>query len=161
MWIAVRPLFPVTDSKKINYDTHPIKAAGTAALCWVFSIVQRKDRLSGGTAPQGFPAGWHRQAAGEAGTKCCPHERGHYGHCTGWKRTSGIRGQTSYFICTYRSFFQRGCGLFLFDTFLFYSQTYYKRIHDFHYGRTWDFSGALFLRLNVPAFQEPCAALQS
>ena len=37
--------------------THPIKAAGTAALCWVFSIVQRKDRLSGGTAPQGFPAG--------------------------------------------------------------------------------------------------------
>ena len=30
---------------------HPIKAAGTAALCWVFSIVQRKDRTSGGTAP--------------------------------------------------------------------------------------------------------------
>ena len=150
----MRPLFPVTASKKINYDTHLIKAARTAALCWVFSIVQRKDRLS----PQGFPAGWHRQAAGEAGTKCCPHERGHYGHCTGWKRTSGIRGQTSYFICTYRSFFQRGCGLFLFDTFLFYSQTYYKRIHDFHYGRTWDFSGALFLRLNAPALQRAWAA---
>ena len=30
---------------------HPIKAARTAALCWVFSIVQRKDRTSGGTAP--------------------------------------------------------------------------------------------------------------
>ena len=51
MWIAVRPLFPVTASKKINYDTHLIKAARTAALCWVFSIVQRKDRTSGGTAP--------------------------------------------------------------------------------------------------------------
>ena len=120
---------------------HPIKAAGTAALCWVFSIVQRKDRLS----PQGFPAGWHRQAAGEAGTKCCPHERGHYGHCTGWEQVSGICARISYFICTYRSSFQGDRGLFLFDTFLFYSQTYYKRIHDFHYGRTWDFSGALFL----------------
>ena len=28
-----------------------MKAAGTAALCRVFSIVQRKDRTSGGTAP--------------------------------------------------------------------------------------------------------------
>ena len=81
---------------------HPIKAAGTAALCWVFSIVQRKDRLS----PQGFPAGWHRQAAGEAGTKCCPRERGHYGHCTGWEQVSGICARISYFICTYRSSFQ-------------------------------------------------------
>ena len=36
---------------------HPIKAAGTAALCWVFSIVQRKDRPSRGTALQGFPTG--------------------------------------------------------------------------------------------------------
>ena len=57
MWIAVRPLFPVTASKKINYDTHPIRAARTAALCWVFSIVQRKDRPSGGAVPQGYPAG--------------------------------------------------------------------------------------------------------
>ena len=137
---------------------HPIKAAGTAVLCWVFSIVQRKDRLSGGTAPQGFPAGWRRQAAGEAGTKCCPHERGHYGHCTGWERISATCRQTSYSLCTYRSSFQGGCGLFLFDTFLFYSQTYYKRIHDFHYGRTWDFSGALFLRLNAPALQGARAA---
>ena len=47
----MRPLFPVTASKKINYDTHLIKTARTAALCWVFSIVQRKDRTSGGTAP--------------------------------------------------------------------------------------------------------------
>ena len=138
--------------------THPIKAARTAALCWVFSIVQRKDRLSGGTAPQGFPGGWHRQAAGEAGTKCCPHERGHYGYCTGWKRTSSIRGQISYFICTYRSSFQGGCGLFLFDTFLFYSQTYYKRIHDFHYGRACHCAGAPFLRLSAPALQGARAA---
>ena len=49
-------------------------------------------------------------------------------------------------------------GFFLFDTFLFYSQTYYKRIHDFHYGRTWDFSGALFLRLSAPALQGARAA---
>ena len=53
---------------------------------------------------------------------------------------------------------RQGCRLFLFDTFLFYSQTYYKRIHDFHYGRTWDFSGALFLRLNAPALQGARAA---
>ena len=36
---------------KIQIMIHPIKAARTAALCWVFSIVQRKDRTSGGTAP--------------------------------------------------------------------------------------------------------------
>ena len=57
MWIAVCPLFPVTASKKIYYDTHPIKAARTAALCWVFSIVQRKDRPPGGAVPQGYSAG--------------------------------------------------------------------------------------------------------
>ncbi len=52
------------------------------------------------------------QAAGEAGTKCCPHERGHYGHCTGWKRISATCRQTSYSFCTYRSSFQGSCGLF-------------------------------------------------
>ncbi len=107
---------------------------------------------------QDYAAEMNRQAAGEAGTKCCPHERGHYGHCTGWKRTSGIRGRTSYSFCTYRSSFQGGCGLFLFDTFLFYSQTYYKRIHDFHYGRACHCAGALFLRLNAPTLQRACAA---
>ena len=55
-------------------------------------------------------------------------------------------------------FLPRGLRAFLFDTFLFYSQTYYKRIHDFHYGRTWDFSGALFLRLSPPALQGARAA---
>ena len=104
------------------------------------------------------PAGWHRQAAGEAGTKCCPHERGHYGHYTGRERIPDTRRQTSYFFCTYRSSFQGGCGLFLFDTFLFYSQTYYKRIHYFHYGRACHCAGALFLRKEMPALQEPCAA---
>ena len=34
-----------------------MKAARMAALCWVFSIVQRKDRPSGGTVPQGSSAG--------------------------------------------------------------------------------------------------------
>ena len=111
------PLWTGEASAEGYIMTHPIKAAGTVALCWVFSIVQRKDRLSGRTA--GLFAGWHRQAAGEAGTKCCPHERGHYGHCTGWKRTSGIREQTSYFICTYRSSFQGGCGLFYSTHFYF------------------------------------------
>jgi len=106
----------------------------------------------------GLSHGRRRQAAGEAGTKCCPHERGHYGHCTGWEQVSGICARISYFICTYRSSFQGDRGLFLFDTFLFYSHTYYKRIHDFHYGRTWDFSGALFLRLSPPALQGARAA---
>lgn len=55
---------------------HPIKAARTAALCWVFSIVQRKDRPSRGTALLGCSTGGAGRAAGEAGTKCCPQERG-------------------------------------------------------------------------------------
>ena len=31
---------------------------------------------------QGFPNGRHRQAAGEARTKCCSRERGYHGHVT-------------------------------------------------------------------------------
>ena len=34
-----------------------MKAAWTAAVCWVFSIVQRKDRPSCGTALPGFLMG--------------------------------------------------------------------------------------------------------
>ena len=52
----------------------------------------------------------------------------------------------------------KGLRAFLFDTFLFYSQTYYKRIHDFHYGRACHCAGALFLRLNAPALQRAWAA---
>ncbi len=69
--------------------------------------------------PAGLPRRMTPAGCREAGTKCCPHERGHYGHCTGWKRTSGIREQTSYFICTYRSSFQGGCGLFYSTHFYF------------------------------------------
>ena len=94
MWIAVCPLFPVTASKKIYYDTHPIKAARTAALCWVFSIVQRKDRPSCGTVLTDFPMGGAGKAVGEAGTKWCPHERGHHVHGTSREHTPDIRDQT-------------------------------------------------------------------
>ena len=104
------------------------------------------------------PAGWHRQAAGEAGTKCCPQERGYHGHGTSGELAPDTHGQTSYFFCTYRSSFQGGCGLFLFDTFLFYPRTYYKGIHGFHYGRACHCAGALFLRLNAPALQRAWAA---
>ena len=55
-------------------------------------------------------------------------------------------------------FLPRELRAFLFDTFLFYSQTYYKRIHDFHYGRACHCAGALFLRLNAPALQRAWAA---
>ena len=145
-------------SEKANLNKHkerltPDKSSQDGCIMLGVFYCSEKGHAIRRDSLQGFPNGRHRQSDRRAGTKCCPHERGHYGHCTGWKRTSGIRGQTSYFICTYRSLFQRGCGLFLFDTFLFYSQTYYKRIHDFHYGRTWDFSGALFLRLNASALQ--------
>ena len=104
------------------------------------------------------PAGWHRQAAGEAGTKCCPHERGHYGHYTGRERIPDTRRQTSYFSVHTAVPSKGGCGLFLFDTFLFYPRTYYKRIHGFHYGRACHCAGALFLRFGVCALQGTCAA---
>jgi len=68
--------FTAREYNKIKRYVHPIKAAGTAALCWVFSSVQRKDRLSHGTALAGFPAEGAGRAAGEAGTKCCPQKRG-------------------------------------------------------------------------------------
>lgn len=117
-----------------------------AVLCWVFSIIQGKNRPS-----IEFSHGRHRQAAGEAGTKCCPHERGYHGHGTSGGQVTDTRDQTICFFCTYRSSFQGGCGLFLFDTFLSLSQTYYKRIHDFHYGRACHCVGALFLRKEATA----------
>ena len=36
---------------------------------------------------------------------------------------------------------------FLFDTFLSCSQTYYKRMHDFHYGRACHCAGVFFFAL--------------
>ena len=134
-----------------------MKTARTAALCWVFSMF--RERTCHPTEQSArLSHGRHRQAAGEAGTKCCPHERGYHGHGTGRERIPATSSRTSYFFSTYRSSFQGGCGLFLFDTFLFYARTYYKRIHGFHYGRACHCAGALFLRFGVCALQGTCAA---
>ena len=82
--------------KRINYDTHPIKGSQCrmAALCWVFSIVQRKDRPFCGTVLTDFPMGGAGKAVGEAGTKCCPYERGHHVHGMSREHTPDIRDQT-------------------------------------------------------------------
>ena len=61
----MRLLFPVTASKKINYEKHPIRAARTAALCWVFSIVQRKGMPPDGTVCRVFPMGGAGSLPGE------------------------------------------------------------------------------------------------
>ena len=66
----MRPLFLFTADKNValidrdgitqenkECHAHPTKAARTVAPCWVFSIVQRKDRPSHGTAWQGFLTG--------------------------------------------------------------------------------------------------------
>jgi len=50
-----------------------MKAARTAALCWVFSIVRRNDRPSRG-APAGLSGGRHRQAAREARRNAVPRK---------------------------------------------------------------------------------------
>ena len=42
-----------------------------------------------------------------------------------------------------------GCGIFLFDTFLSLFPTNHKRIQCFYDRRTWDSSGALFLRFRL------------
>lgn len=111
--------------------------------------------------PAGVYHGRHRQAVGEAGTKCCPHERGYHGHGTSWEQIPDTRDQTIYIFCTYRSPFQGGCGIFLFDIFLFISQTEHKKAHCFYDERTGYAAGALFLRFQMrasAAVQEPCAA---
>ena len=53
------------------------------------------------------------------------------------------------------------CGIYLFDIFLSLFPTDYKRIQCFYDRRTWNSSGALFLRFRLwasAAVQEPCAA---
>lgn len=107
----------------------------------------------------GLSHGRRRQAAGEAGTKCCPQERGYHGHGTSGELAPDTHGQTSYFFCTYRGL-QGDCGIFLFDTFLSLFPTDYKRIQCFYDRRTWNSSGALFLRFWLQAsaaVQGPCA----
>lgn len=59
-----------------------MKAARTAAPCWVFSIVQRKDRPLRGTALQGFPTGGAGRLPGKPERNAVPKERGHHGHGT-------------------------------------------------------------------------------
>ena len=111
--------------------------------------------------PAGLSHGRHRQAAGEAGTKCCPQERGHHGHGTSRELAPDTHGQTSYFFYTYRSFSQGGRGIFLFDIFLSFSKTDHKRIHYFYQGRACHCAGALFLHPETwtsPAIQGSCAA---
>jgi len=71
---------------------------------------------SGGLPGEMAPAG-----SGEAGTKCCPQERGYHGHGTSGELAPDTHGQTSYFFCTYRGL-QGDCGIFLFDTILSLSQ---------------------------------------
>lgn len=105
--------------------------------------------------------GRHRQAVGEAGTKCCPHERGYHGHGTSREQIPDTHDQTIYIFCTYRSPFQGDCGIFLFDIFLFISQTELKKAHCFYDERTSYAAGALFLRLKKlvsTTVKESCAA---
>lgn len=66
-----RSFYPCLPGREENKErtAHPIKAAGTAAFCRVFSIVQEKYRPYRGAVPEGFPAGGAGGAAGEAGTK--------------------------------------------------------------------------------------------
>lgn len=51
-----------------------MKAARTAAPCWVFSIVQRKDRPSHGTASQGFSMGGAGRLPGKPERNAVPRE---------------------------------------------------------------------------------------
>ena len=150
-------------SEKANLNKHkerltPDKSSQDGCIMLGVFYCSKKGYAIRRDSLQGFPNGRHRQSVRVAGTKCCPQERGQHGHGTGRERIPATRNKTSYFFCTYRSSFQGGCGLFLFDTFLFYSQTYYKRIHYFHYGRACHCAGALFWRKEMPALQEPCAA---
>ena len=52
--------------------THPMKAARTAARCWVFSIVQRKDRPYCGTALQGLTMGGTGRLSGKPERNAVP-----------------------------------------------------------------------------------------
>jgi len=51
-----------------------MKAARTAAPCWVFSIVQRKDRPLRGTALQGFPTGGAGRLPGKPERNAVPRK---------------------------------------------------------------------------------------
>ena len=71
-------------------------------------------------------AGWRRQAAGEAGTKCCPQERGYHGHGTSRELAPDTHGQTSYFFFTYRSL-KGDCGIFYSTHFYLFPNKNTKR----------------------------------
>lgn len=142
---------------KSQITTHPIKAAGTAAFIGCFLLFRERT---------GCPAERPRRASPPDDTGRLPGSRNEMlspRKGTLWPlhglETDFRHPRTNIIFYLYiPQFLPRGLRAFLFDTFLFYSQTYYKRIHDFHYGRACHCAGALFLRLNAPALQRAWAA---
>lgn len=61
---------------------HPIKAVKTAALCWIFFIVQRKDKPSRETTLQGFPTGDAARLPRKLERNVVPRKGGQHGHDT-------------------------------------------------------------------------------
>ena len=57
-----------------NKCLHPIKAAGLAALCRVFSVVQGKDRPCRWKVPGGISSGWRRRAPGKPERNAVPRK---------------------------------------------------------------------------------------
>lgn len=102
--------------------------------------VQRKDMPSDGIVCKTFPTGGAGRLPGKPEQNAVPTK----GDTMGRERIPATSNRTSYFFSTYRSPFQGGCGLFLFDTFLSFSHTDCNRIHYFHYGRACYCAGALF-----------------
>lgn len=113
MWIAARPLFLSVPAgqggkHKKKIKPHPIKAAGTAAFCRVFSVCSGKGqavRLQGKPERNAVPRKGDNMAMKRAGTRFTPAASRH--HIFSVHTAAFFKGAAAPFYPTYFCLFQQ------------------------------------------------------
>lgn len=106
-------------SEKANQNKHkerltPDKSSQDGCIMLGVFYCSKKGHAIRRDSLQGFPNGRRRQAAGEAGTKCCPQKRGYHGHGTSGELAPDTHCQTSYFFLHTAA--SRGTAEFFYST---------------------------------------------
>ena len=93
-----------------------MKAAKAAALCWVFSIVQRKDRPSRGTALQGVTMGGAGRLSGKPERNAVPMK----GDTMGMARPGNrfpVPATRQYIFSVHTAVHSKGTAAFFYSTY--------------------------------------------
>lgn len=95
-----------------------MKAAKAAALCWVFSIVQRKDRPSLGTVLQGFTMGGTGRLSGKPERNVVPMKGDTMGMARAGNRFP-IPATRQYIFSVHTAVHSKGAAAFFYSTYFY------------------------------------------